>query len=89
MHQANQEVGNLGILRRQTWLLAITGDADTEGITRPGLNEPLAAQSLVVEMASPLFGHHLLDDFGFETFLAVHLLEPTVFLFKLAQPSHQ
>ncbi|WP_236476562.1 hypothetical protein, partial [Pseudomonas sp. PA-3-11C] len=34
MRQTNQEIGNLCILRRQTWLVAITGDADTEGTTR-------------------------------------------------------
>ena len=40
-------------------------------------------------MASPLFCHGLLNDFGLQSLLGIHLLETTVFVFQLAQPSHQ
>lgn len=40
-------------------------------------------------MASPLFCHSLLDDLGFEVLFGVHLLEPTAYLLKLPESSHQ
>ena len=40
-------------------------------------------------MASPLFCHGFLDDFGFEALFGVHFFEAPVFVFQFAQPSHQ
>ena len=40
-------------------------------------------------MASPLFCHGFLDDFGFEALFGVHFFKPSVLFLKFAQTGHQ
>lgn len=40
-------------------------------------------------MASPLFCHGFLDDFGFEALFGVHFFKPSVFFLQLTQAGHQ
>ena len=84
---AEQPVSNNRVFFIQLKLIAIATFADSKQLAGKTYADASVSDRvlchLLSEMASPLFCHSLLNNFGFEPFFGIHLFQAAVFIFQL------